>query len=89
MGRDIWVTLAEFEETDNSWERHMVDLADYSGKEIEIRFVCRSHHGYMLALSNIWKALRIAPRSEDIYWWIRAQGCGVTLARQPPLPWKS
>ncbi len=53
MGRDMWVTLAEFEETDNSWERHMVDLAVYSGKEIEIRFVCRSHHGYMLALSNI------------------------------------
>ncbi|MDE7346652.1 MAG: hypothetical protein K2N48_07930 [Muribaculaceae bacterium] len=52
-GADAWITSGEFTESKSCWSRHMIDLSPYSGKEMEIRFVCRSDSGYMLALNNI------------------------------------
>lgn len=52
-GSDAWVTLAEFNEAGNDWKNRLVDLSSCYGKDVEIRFVCRSPKGYMLALSNV------------------------------------
>lgn len=52
-GKDAWLTLGEFKESGNDWKNRMADLSSCYGKEVEIRFVCRSPKGYMLALSNV------------------------------------
>lgn len=52
-GLDAWVTVGEFKESGNDWKNRLLDLSPCYGKEVEIRFVCRSPKGYMLALSNV------------------------------------
>lgn len=52
-GTDDWITLGDYTESESSWSNRMIDLSPYSGTEGEIRFVCRSSEGYMLALDNI------------------------------------
>lgn len=52
-GSDDWTTLGSFSESSSAWSRHMIDLGDFAGMEGEVRFVCRSAGGYMLALSNV------------------------------------
>lgn len=48
-----WTILGEFTESKSIWTTHMLDLSPYYGKEGEVRFVCRSTNGYMLALNDI------------------------------------
>ncbi|MDE6697602.1 MAG: hypothetical protein K2K25_12050 [Muribaculaceae bacterium] len=50
---DVWVTVGEFKESGNDWKGRLLDLSPCYGKEVEIRFVCRSPKGYMLALSKV------------------------------------
>ncbi len=52
-GSDIWNVIDEYSETDNKWNLHLADLSCCYGKEVELRLVCRSSNGYMLALSNV------------------------------------
>lgn len=52
-GSEQWSTLGEYTESKSSWNRHLIDLSQYHGKEAAVRFVCRSENGYMLALHNI------------------------------------
>lgn len=50
---ETWIVMGEFTESKSSWSKHMIDLSAYPCSEAEIRFVCRSEDGYMLALNNI------------------------------------
>ena len=52
-GEEAWISLGEFTESQSKWSRHMIDLNQYYGCAGQIRFVCRSTDGYMLALNNI------------------------------------
>ena len=52
-GSGIRTIIGEYHETENDWTKHMADLSSFSGKDVEIRFVCRSTDGYMLALAGI------------------------------------
>ncbi|MDE6637546.1 MAG: hypothetical protein K2K32_04840, partial [Muribaculaceae bacterium] len=52
-GFDTWIAVGEFKESGNDWKSRLLDLSQCYGKEVEIRFVCRSPKGYMLALNNV------------------------------------
>lgn len=52
-GCETWIELGKFTESESSWSRHMIDMSQYSGLKGNIRFVCRSTEGYMLALTDI------------------------------------
>lgn len=52
-GSESWITLGDYTESKSTWSHRMIDLSPYHGTEGEIRFVCRSSEGYMLALDSI------------------------------------
>ncbi|MDE7409971.1 MAG: hypothetical protein K2N09_08105 [Muribaculaceae bacterium] len=52
-GKESWIELGEYTEERSIWSTHMIDLSPYQDSEGEIRFVCRSTDGYMLALDNV------------------------------------
>ena len=63
-GEADWTSICEATDTGAEWSQHMADLSGYAGKECEIRFVCRSENGYMLALSYIHIS---APADYELY----------------------
>lgn len=52
-GEETWTTLESIEEEKGFWRTRMASLSDYAGKMAELRFVCRSAKGYMLALDKV------------------------------------
>lgn len=52
-GNETWTILGEFTEENSDWSIHLIDLSEYQGINVEIRFVCRSDSGYLLVLNNI------------------------------------
>lgn len=51
-GKEI-TTLYADSDVNHRWESHAVDLSEYAGEEIAVRFVCSSANGYMLAVDNV------------------------------------
>lgn len=45
--------LMEIEEEEFNWTWREVDLMEYAGQEITLRFVCTSENGYMLGLDQV------------------------------------
>ena len=52
-GEEDWNVICMATDSGSEWNQRMADLSEYAGKECEVRFVCRSEHGYMLALNSI------------------------------------
>lgn len=48
------VTVAGVSEENVRWQTHLVSLADFTGKEVRVSFVCRSCNRYMLAVKDIF-----------------------------------
>lgn len=48
-----WTLLKEVSRSGSGWNAMLLDLATYAGSQCQIRFVCRSQSGYMLALDQI------------------------------------
>lgn len=63
-GNPSWKLLGEYTEDSSNWNKRMICLDEYAGKECVVRFVCRSANGYMLALSNI---VISKPNSQSFY----------------------
>lgn len=52
-GEEQWTLLAEVYDSAGGWTQHMANLAGFDSTECEVRFVCGSKNGYMLALDGI------------------------------------